>query len=88
MTDDVIKSIENIPIYGRKFMKGYRMINLFVNTNSLLGSKNKIETITSFMALYFDSEIQDNYYDEFGLPFKEKFPNEYEKLMDELNKLK
>ena len=39
-------------------------------------------------SLYFDSEIQDNYYNEFGLPFKEKFPNEYEKLMDKLNKLK
>ena len=29
-----------------------------------------------------------DYYEEFGKPFKEKFPEEYNMLMKELNKLK
>ena len=50
------------------------------NNYSLLDSTSE--------TLALAGEIQDNYYDEFGLPFKEKFPSEHEKLMDELNKLK
>ena len=83
MTDDVIKWIENETVRGKQFMKWYRVSNLIINLGTVHYRTSSFEDIVSTMALYFDSE--GDYYKEFGKTFKEKFPEKYKKIIEQLN---
>jgi len=60
--------------------------NLIIDLGTVYYSASSFEKIVSTMALYFDSKGE--YYDEFGKPFKEKFPTEYKIMIENLRKSK
>ncbi|MDX1326270.1 MAG: fibronectin type III domain-containing protein [Arenibacter sp.] len=73
--------------YGRIFLNGYKLINTVENLRGTLNYANKThESIVNFMSMYLDANRE--YYEVFGKPFSKSFPEEYKKLMLELNKLR
>lgn len=68
------------------FLKLYRVANLFNDLTSIYLSGYRVENLFNFMSGYFSAE--GVYYELFGKKFKEKFPVEYNEIIQEMNKLK
>ncbi|WP_209401682.1 hypothetical protein [Pseudozobellia sp. WGM2] len=72
---------------GKIFLEGYDLFYLIVNGK---GSIEKINRTTNeifeFISIHLDRGRE--YYEVIGKPFKENFPKEYYKIMDQLNRLR
>lgn len=72
---------------GETFLEGYDLFNIVIKGE---GSMDKIisttDSIFDFLSTYLDSGRE--HYNDLGKPFKDKFPEEYSKIMDHLNRLR
>lgn len=72
---------------GNDFLNRYDLFNKVVKGDGSLGKIDQTtDTIFEFLSTYLD-EGRDNY-ESLGKPFKENFPKEYYKIMDQLNRLR
>jgi hypothetical protein len=72
---------------GKTFLEGYDLFNIVIKGE---GSLDKIidttDSIFDFLSTYLDYGRE--HYNDLGKPFKEKYPEEYAKIMEHLNRLR
>jgi len=85
LTPEVKNWLKNETTHGKKFLKWYRIANLFNDLASIYSSGYKVDNVFNFMSSYFSA---GGVYEEFGKEFENKFPEEFKIMVEEMNKLK
>ena len=72
---------------GKIFLEGYDFFNIVIKGEGSMDKKiSTTDAIFDFLSTYLDSGRE--HYNDLGKPFKDKFPEEYAKIMEHLNRLR